>query len=886
MATAETASSYVRYALSFFPDAKRAGAQFMACCCCHDERTPSLAIREGDDGRALFKCHGCGAGYAEVVRAKGMDPKLLAPVKREREAGVGEIVATYDYRTAAGELLYQAVRFRPKDFRQRRPGPGGAWVYNLQGVRRVLYRLSEVLAAVSRGERVYVVEGEKDADALARLGLCATTNAMGAKAPWLKDYSEALCGADVAILPDHDEPGREHAEKVRRALRGVARSVRVLALPGLPEHGDVSDWLAAGGTREALEALIEECPANTAPQAVPATPAFAVAPTAFTAVPAFPLEALPQAMSRFAAAASLALPAPVDFVAVPAVVLAGVAIGTSRELEIKPGWREGPRIFAGVVADPGSKKSPAMAYALAPAHRRQERYRQDYLRMLEDYRRELAIFERKDAEWKDAVRRRAAGQSEMPKKPEPPVMRQVYTTNATMEAQAVLLCGNPRGMLLHQDELTAWVRSMDAYRQGKGADRQGWLSFWNGSPHVINRKGSGEPIILPNPFLSVVGCLPPEVLSELTEERGRDDGFLHRILFAYPERMPVRWTEESVPFAVETDYHELFERLWRLEAARDPDDNPVPVRLRMLPAAKDAFRGWAEAHYAEMRGDFFPDNLRGAWAKAEGYFARLTLIIHCCRWVSGETPSEHVDEASVAAAAVLIGYFKAHAQRVYLHLQETPEDQRARRALEWIEREGRTATARQFLRSGVVGVKTASEAQKILLNLADRGFGSCTRARKDSLTFTAAPREITARQSDSQPRIVINSPDSSCLGDAPKASDGHPTLGHLPDTSRVSSSSGCEEIPLISTTTGGIGQYNGAEPTDFALPVPLELPEGVTDPDLRRRCFDLAAAKGYPRVDLPQDREVPAGEAPWRRFCIVAFAGWPEKALERLERLP
>lgn len=125
----------------------------------------------------------------------------------------------------------------------------------------MLYRLPQVARAVAAGETVHVVEGEKDVAALEGLGLVATCNAGGA-GKWRNDYSEALRGAHVVIIPDHDDPGRKHAEDVKAALEGAAADVRIIYLPGLgpvlPKHGkDVSDWLAAGGTAEELRVLVK-----------------------------------------------------------------------------------------------------------------------------------------------------------------------------------------------------------------------------------------------------------------------------------------------------------------------------------------------------------------------------------------------------------------------------------------------------------------------------------------------------------------------------------------------------------------------------------------------------------------------------------------------------
>jgi hypothetical protein len=139
------------------------------------------------------------------------------------------ITATYDYTDEGGELLYQVVRLHPKDFRQRRPDGRGGWIWSLGDTRRVPYRLRELRVAIDFDDVVYVVEGEKDVEALCAKKLVATYNPGGA-GKWRSEYSECLRGADAVIIPDNDPAGRNHAQQVAAALHGVARRVRVLDL--------------------------------------------------------------------------------------------------------------------------------------------------------------------------------------------------------------------------------------------------------------------------------------------------------------------------------------------------------------------------------------------------------------------------------------------------------------------------------------------------------------------------------------------------------------------------------------------------------------------------------------------------------------------------------
>jgi hypothetical protein len=231
---------------------KRNGDNAYARCPGHDDKRASLSIGTGNDDRALVKCH-AGCKTTDVLAALGLEESDLFPPK---DASGKRIVAEYTYVDEAGAELYQAVRFEPKDFRQRHREKGGPWIWKLDGVRRVLYRLPELLAGIASDATVYVVEGEKDTDALRALGAVATCNPMGA-GKWRDEYAEALRGARVVIIADKDVPGRTHAAAVEASLRGKAASVRVVEVPA---GKDASDYIAAGAKREDFERLEASAP--------------------------------------------------------------------------------------------------------------------------------------------------------------------------------------------------------------------------------------------------------------------------------------------------------------------------------------------------------------------------------------------------------------------------------------------------------------------------------------------------------------------------------------------------------------------------------------------------------------------------------------------------
>ena len=201
--------------------------------------------------------------------------KANGKAKNERDNARPITVASFSYHDANGALVFvvERVEFqkpdgsfvlkddgkRDKIFPQKRPDPErpGEWLYNVDGVPPLIYRLLEVMEAIANGHTIVIVEGEAKADLLWSWNVPATCCSGGAE-KWKAEHSEQLRGADIIALPDNDERGRAHVDIVGRPLQGIAASVRILDLPGLPEKGDVIDWAKAGGTVEQLHKLIVE----------------------------------------------------------------------------------------------------------------------------------------------------------------------------------------------------------------------------------------------------------------------------------------------------------------------------------------------------------------------------------------------------------------------------------------------------------------------------------------------------------------------------------------------------------------------------------------------------------------------------------------------------
>jgi predicted DNA-binding transcriptional regulator AlpA len=231
----------------------------------HSAKDRSLAVRfdpAAPDGFVVHSFAGddplqCKDHVRSKLGIRWTPRTIQSPITRmPQRVATASKPADYVYELEDGTPYLRVRRSAEKRFFQQH-WTGFDWQNGAPTGSKIPYRLPQLKQA--EHDAVFIVEGEKDADALAAMGLVATTNAGGAE-KWSEDLNQHFRGRDVYILPDNDEPGERHAAKISESLTAVAREIRIIRLPGLPTKGDVSDWLAAGGTADELAKLIEAAP--------------------------------------------------------------------------------------------------------------------------------------------------------------------------------------------------------------------------------------------------------------------------------------------------------------------------------------------------------------------------------------------------------------------------------------------------------------------------------------------------------------------------------------------------------------------------------------------------------------------------------------------------
>jgi hypothetical protein len=370
----------------------------------------------------------------------------------------------------------------------------------------------------------------------------------------------------------------------------------------------------------------------------------------------FPLEVLPTSLKDLVLLAADALNCPPDYVAVPSLVLAGSAAGASRAVRIKPGYTERPALFAVVVGPPGRGKTPALNLVCAPVYDEEAKRRKEHATAVAN-----------------------CGEDD-----DKPTLESLYVSDVTTERVASKLADSPRGLALIRDELSGWVDSMDQYKPGgKGHDRQFYLSAWSGHSIVVDRANAKhEPLSIRHPFLAVVGGIQPDLFYKLRGERRAADGFLDRLLFAFPTPTPdagENWSD--VPDKALETWKNALAKLWGLEMVSEDSGVLRPFCVSLTAEGRTGWKAFTDDLAKEVNGADFPECLQGPWAKLKGYGARLALVVQLLRWAYGETADQDVNGESMARAAKLVDYFKSNARKAYAVMEADPGTADANRVL-------------------------------------------------------------------------------------------------------------------------------------------------------------------------------------------------------------
>lgn len=429
--------------------------------------------------------------------------------------------------------------------------------------------------------------------------------------------------------------------------------------------------------------------------------------------------------------------APVDYVAGGLLAVSASLIGGKRWVSPWEGWKEPCILWAAMVGDPSSNKSPAIDAATDP------------LRLIEADHAELhktvmmshaAAAERAKAErteWQSQVKAAAKEGGATPPmpdaavEPDQPQRKRLLVQDTTPEALAELLAGNPYGTLHLRDEIAGWLDSFERYSPG---GRSFWLEAYGGRPFVVDRKAqNGKPVVVPFTGVSVLGGIQPEKMRDALLGVA-DDGLVARFLWVWPEAIQYRRpTRVAAPGALEA----IFRRLGSLVTLTNE-----PVILRLEPVAADVLEAWISENDAQVRQ---AAGLYAGWlGKARGFALRLSMVLELLGWATGTGPEpNHVSVAALNAALTLLeDYLKPHARRALADASLPKVEQQAAALARHIRGNGLTRVNLRDVRRdpSTPSLKVAEDVEAAAQALVEADWlrpapsrvgGSAGRAKKD-----------------------------------------------------------------------------------------------------------------------------------------------------------
>lgn len=361
----------------------------------------------------------------------------------------------------------------------------------------------------------------------------------------------------------------------------------------------------------------------------------------------YPVDALPEPLRSFVHEAARCVGCPPDMVAVPLLIYAAGTIGSSYRIRIKRGYEKHAVLWGVVIGAPGSGKSPADSLA------------REFIDVLQ-----LAAFERWEDEhrawvadhkmWEKDVKKNAFAEE-----PIEPVLEHFYTTDATIEAISEIVKTSP-GIVATHDEIVGWVKSMDAYSGAAGRERAVYLELWAGRSLKTDRKSKDKgPLMAANPVVCVVGGVQPDLLDQLVGEAAKDDGFVDRFLWSWPDASPTEWSEDEVDEWTRSGVQQVFSRLRFVNPERQP--------VVLCDEAKAFWRSWYNRNAAQIKTA--PPRMAGIYAKADVHLARMTLLLHVLS--APDAPeSVPVSLATISDAAKIIEYHVEHSFMVAHRVHE------------------------------------------------------------------------------------------------------------------------------------------------------------------------------------------------------------------------
>lgn len=631
------------------------------------------------------------------------------------------LVARYDFN---GEKTYRQFHWQNNEWKEGMPQPP----YPLFGL--------ETLKHISPFGGPIICEGEKCAKVLQQLGWPSLAMVLGSSNVSSSDLTPLRHFERILILRDNDKAGIEFCRKLAVELQRVRPDVDILICnlsPDVP-GGDLVDWIqqkplfgqswngfidltseqsahvekCLSAEINQLSKPIEECPEIGFN---PILCLFEGAPRPFHSslhpVPPFPVEVFPIEVSRYLQICARQFCLPPDFAGTVFLALTAGVIGRSILLDMRPGqdWIETTNLWAVLVGNPSSKKSPIYRRISRLMAELEKIAATEHHRATEDFRR----------------RKKAAKDNKVDFDENEPLMRRYTTDDCTTPKLRELMGGNPRGLILHNDELKGQLEKLE--KPGNEGDRSFIMQCWSGMEFYnedrMTRLG-GYKIPL---TLTWIGCIPPTALAIYLRQAqsygSGADGFMQRFqMVTFPDiNQPYEICKETIPTELEAKLQKFF-----VEMDEAALGSPSQV-LHFDKTAQTHFDGWQIPLENDCRSGNHPTYWESHLGKQSKLLAALCIMLHRLFKVSSGLSYKEISTATLQGAMALRSYYQEHAQRCYDSI-ESLEVTDARKILELIRKKRLPMRfkSQDIYRQGLGGLKDPQRVKTALELLRDANW--------------------------------------------------------------------------------------------------------------------------------------------------------------------
>ena len=666
-----------------------------ALCPAHNDKKASLTASFTKD-KILFKCQ-AGCSFDKVVSALGMEEEQF--FAQEEKTAPKTIEAVYRYEDKDGNHVMDVVRFKPKDFRPRRPDGRNT----LEGITRVPYRLPQMLEAIKDKKTVLLVEGEKDCDNLAGIGLVATTFPGGA-GKWRDEYLKWFEDANVACVPDNDHAGRKGMNIIASKITKVAKSVLWLELTDIPEKGDLSDWLnIPDNDKNAFELLVSNAP-QWDPNSLNITLADLelgerlnilngvneiwlepreISPELLP-VDRLTSELLPSPLRDWLLDISHRMQVPLDFPTGACVVVMSSIIGTRLSIcpKKKDPWQVVPNLWGGLIQKPSQLKSPPVKEVLRPMKELEteafKKFEVDNIEYLKEARKfemrqkilekklETALKKNNSSEISNVEIELEELESNPPKEPK---LRRYQTQDTTIEKLQDMLRENPQGIFIFRDELNGFLMKMK--KDGHDEDEDFHIEGWAGDgSFTLDRIGRGtvrSELICESIFGTIQ---PTRIIPHIrqTKSNTNNSGFIQRFqIMTYPDSENWEYIDKSLNIAASRRAFKCFKEIAQMDFRSlkgcITEVNKIPY-MRFSEDAQELFIAWLHELQEKLCDPENSSVIREHFGKYRSLMPSLALQFHLIDIADGMS-SGPVSLSAAQMAAAWCEYLESHARRIY-----------------------------------------------------------------------------------------------------------------------------------------------------------------------------------------------------------------------------